>query len=199
MEKPKTGIAVDASMRAGIRDSATGVVAWQGVDIATGEVLFKSEVYPEGTISLAEFAAILDGVKWVLDKGVDIPLYSDSQVARIWVAKKKAKMWKPISEAMMPFAQKIWSDTGWLEHDEVHSLAMRILQPWMTKEWGENPADLGFKGYQKVRLYAVTEGRKTGIFTTWKDCAEQVFGYPGAKFEEFHSPSEAQQHLINNT
>jgi hypothetical protein len=103
-----------------------------------------------------------------------------------------------VSEAMMPFMQRIWSDMGWLENEEVYSVASRIVRLWDTKAFGENPADLGFKKYQRVRLYAVTKGRQVGIFKTWKECAAQVVGYPGAKFEEFFNPNDAQNHLIKH-
>ena len=43
----------------------------------------------------------------------------------------------------------------------------------------------------KHKVYAVKNGRKTGIFPTWEECEKQVAGYPGAKFKSFPSVPEA--------
>ena len=47
----------------------------------------------------------------------------------------------------------------------------------------------------KKKYYAVWQGRRTGIFTTWKECAAQVNGYPGAQYKAFDSLEQAQQAL----
>lgn len=43
----------------------------------------------------------------------------------------------------------------------------------------------------KHKVYAVKNGRKTGIFSTWEECEKQVAGYAGAKFKSFSSVPEA--------
>ncbi len=45
----------------------------------------------------------------------------------------------------------------------------------------------------KRKFYVVWKGRKTGIFTTWPECAEQVTGYPGAEYKSFESREAAEQ------
>ena len=39
--------------------------------------------------------------------------------------------------------------------------------------------------------YAVAKGSKTGVYTNWNDCKEQVNGYSGASFKKFSTASEA--------
>ena len=39
--------------------------------------------------------------------------------------------------------------------------------------------------------YAVREGRKKGIYTTWSECEAQVKGYPCAVFKKFSTYEEA--------
>ena len=46
--------------------------------------------------------------------------------------------------------------------------------------------------------YAVREGRKKGIFTTWSECEEQVKGYPCAVFKKFSTYEEAQKFIDGN-
>ena len=43
--------------------------------------------------------------------------------------------------------------------------------------------------------YAVRNGRKTGIFTNWKDCQAQIFKFPNASYKGFDSKSEAKRWL----
>ena len=43
----------------------------------------------------------------------------------------------------------------------------------------------------KQKYYVVWKGRKTGVFTTWRDCERQVKGFVGAQFKAFESEAEA--------
>lgn len=45
------------------------------------------------------------------------------------------------------------------------------------------------------KYYAVAQGRKTGVFTTWAECEAQVKGYSNAKYKSFPSKKEAQNFL----
>ena len=46
-----------------------------------------------------------------------------------------------------------------------------------------------------ARFYAVWKGRKTGIFSTWEECAAQVQGFAGAQYKSFSSCLAAEQAL----
>ena len=43
------------------------------------------------------------------------------------------------------------------------------------------------------KFYVVWMGRKTGIFTTWEECADQVKGFTGAEYKAFNSRLAAEQ------
>ncbi len=45
------------------------------------------------------------------------------------------------------------------------------------------------------KYYAVKNGKTVGIFTTWKECKEQVDGYSGAEYKSFTKKSEAMAYL----
>jgi len=51
----------------------------------------------------------------------------------------------------------------------------------------------------KNKVYAVRQGRKTGIFSTWVECEKQVKGYTGAKFKSFATVPEALVWLEEGT
>lgn len=42
------------------------------------------------------------------------------------------------------------------------------------------------------KWYAVKEGRKIGVFTSWKECEVQVKGFAGAIFKSFPTKAEAE-------
>jgi ribonuclease HI len=44
----------------------------------------------------------------------------------------------------------------------------------------------------KQKFYVVWKGRKTGIFTSWAECEEQVKGFVGAEYKAFASLKEAE-------
>lgn len=45
------------------------------------------------------------------------------------------------------------------------------------------------------KYYAVKNGKRTGIFTTWDECKQNVHGYPGAEYKSFTSKTEAENYL----
>ncbi|MFS0688599.1 viroplasmin family protein [Sporosarcina sp. 179-K 8C2 HS] len=45
------------------------------------------------------------------------------------------------------------------------------------------------------KYYAVKQGKKTGIFTTWDECKQNVHGYPGAEYKSFTNKAEAENYL----
>ena len=44
----------------------------------------------------------------------------------------------------------------------------------------------------KQKYYVVWKGRKTGIFTSWAECEEQVKGFVGAEYKSFGTLKEAE-------
>ena len=48
------------------------------------------------------------------------------------------------------------------------------------------------------KYYAVKVGARTGIFTTWEECRQNVHGYPGATYKSFKSKEEALAFLGDN-
>ncbi|MDY5731360.1 MAG: ribonuclease H family protein [Eubacteriales bacterium] len=46
-----------------------------------------------------------------------------------------------------------------------------------------------------MKYYAVQKGREPGIYTTWKDCQAQVYGFAGALFKSFPTLAEAERFM----
>ena len=48
-------------------------------------------------------------------------------------------------------------------------------------------------------FYAVANGRKVGVFQTWKECQSSVIGFPNARFKKFDTREEAEQFVHPTT
>ena len=46
-----------------------------------------------------------------------------------------------------------------------------------------------------AKVYAVKQGRQTGIFDTWAQCQEQIKGFSGAVYKSFTSREDAEKYL----
>lgn len=47
----------------------------------------------------------------------------------------------------------------------------------------------------KKKFYAVKNGKKIGIYSTWNECKEQVNGFSGAEYKSFPSIEEAREYV----
>ncbi|CAM1373856.1 Ribonuclease H [Tenacibaculum litopenaei] len=48
---------------------------------------------------------------------------------------------------------------------------------------------------KKKKYYVVWKGKKTGVFTTWAECKEQISGFEGAQYKSFADKAEAEKAL----
>ena len=121
--RPKQGISVDGGC-----SGNPGKAYYRAVDIATGKELFSNSI-GEATNNIAEFIGLCHAIR-------DYPnsiIYSDSITAISWVKKKKAN-----SSYEYPRLEKI---EVWLNTLD----KLPKIEKWLTKEWGEIPADFGLK------------------------------------------------------
>ncbi len=51
---------------------------------------------------------------------------------------------------------------------------------------------------KKQKFYVVWQGRKTGIFSNWKECEAQIKGVEGSQYKSFDSLEEAEQAINRN-
>ena len=129
-------VAVDAAC-----SGNPGLMEYQGVDMQTGETLFKMGPFDESTNNVGEFLALVHAAS-LLKKNQDKRIiYSDSKIALGWVRQKKCKtklvkrMANFESFALIERAEK------WLQANVIEN----PLVKWETKVWGEIPADFGRK------------------------------------------------------
>lgn len=49
-----------------------------------------------------------------------------------------------------------------------------------------------------MKYYAVRNGRRNGIYTSWDECKKQTDGFPSAEFKSFASRGEAERYIEGN-
>jgi ribonuclease HI len=118
-----------------------GDVEYRGMYTATREVIFHKQPMSNGTNNLGEFLAVVHAIAHLKNQGSDIPIYSDSETAIIWVRNKKVRSKLERSSNNEEIFNLVERGLRWLENNEY---ANPILK-WDTVCWGEIPADFGRK------------------------------------------------------
>ena len=118
-----------------------GKMEYRGVYTATGQEIFHFGPLPRGTNNIGEFLALVHGLALLQQKGINLPIYSDSRNAISWVKKKKCKTALKRTPANESLFNLIERAEKWLE---THTYTTEILK-WETSAWGEIPADFGRK------------------------------------------------------
>ncbi|MHA8066602.1 ribonuclease H1 domain-containing protein [Aquirufa sp. ROCK2-A2] len=118
-----------------------GILEYQGVNTETKEVLFAQGPFPQGTVNLGEFLALVHGLAYLKKQNYAIPIYSDSRTAIAWVKKKAIKTTLERNSVNADLFSRVDKALDWLHSN---SFSTPILK-WETEDWGENPADYGRK------------------------------------------------------
>jgi ribonuclease HI len=118
-----------------------GILEYQGVETISKKPIFKMGPFPEGTVNLGEFLAIVHGIALLQKHNSDLPIYSDSRTAIAWVRNKKIKTTLERNTKNKELFELVDRALVWLN---TNTYSNKILK-WETEFWGENPADFGRK------------------------------------------------------
>ncbi len=118
-----------------------GVMEYRGVYIATGQEVFRLPPMQQGTNNIGEFLALVHGLALLNRMNNNMPIYSDSRNAMLWVRQGKCKTKLERTAVNEPIFQLIERAELWLR---THTYSNRIIK-WETDKWGEIPADFGRK------------------------------------------------------
>lgn len=143
-ETPKTlppsvirdSLAVDAAC-----SGNPGTMEYRGVHVATGKEIFRLKPMQQGTNNIGEFLALVHGLAYLKQQNSNIPIYSDSRNAILWVRQKQCKTRLQRTEVNAPIFNLIARAEAWLRNN---TYTNRIIK-WDTEAWGEIPADFGRK------------------------------------------------------
>jgi len=135
-EPVQDSICVDAACKGN-----PGILEYRGVDTKSGAELFRQGPFPQGTVNIGEFLAIVHALAYLKLRNSDWPVYSDSRTALAWVKKKaiKSNLQRTANSeqlfSLVDRALRWLNDNAWKN---------KILK-WETEYWGEIPADFGRK------------------------------------------------------
>lgn len=131
----RNALAVDAAC-----SGNPGMMEYRGVYIGTGEEIFHfGPIF--GTNNIGEFLAIVHGLALLKQKDLDIPIYSDSRNALLWVKQKACKTKLPRDNSSEELFGYIDRAEKWLRDNSYTTTLIK----WETDQWGEIPADFGRK------------------------------------------------------
>ena len=135
MNEIKEALCVDAAC-----SGNPGPMEYRGVHLPSGKEVFRFGPI-QGTNNIGEFLAIVHGLALMEQKGIRMPIYSDSVSGQAWVRNKKAKT----TLARTPETEKaldlVARAENWLR---THQVTVPIMK-WATENWGALPADFGRK------------------------------------------------------
>lgn len=132
-----TAWAVDAACQGN-----PGILEYQGVDLESNTDMFHMGPYPEGTVNIGEFLAIVHALA-LLHGGEQFqtPIYSDSRIGISWIKQGVCKTKLPRSVNNRKLFNLVDRAERWLAQNGVRNPILK----WETKQWGEIPADFGRK------------------------------------------------------
>lgn len=135
-EVEPNALAVDAAC-----SGNPGRMEYRGVYLKTGkEVFHLGPIF--GTNNIGEFLAIVHALALLEQKGVQMPIYSDSRNALLWVRARKCRTKLPQSPKSARAHELIARAEAWLKARPTLACP---LKKWETERWGEVPADFGRK------------------------------------------------------
>lgn len=118
-----------------------GVLEYRGVDTKSGAELFRKGPFPEGTVNIGEFLALVHALAYLKQRNCNWPVYTDSRTALAWLRKKEIRttlIRSPKNEALFDLTDRA------LKWIQTNSWPNRVIK-WETEYWGEIPADFGRK------------------------------------------------------
>ncbi len=148
--KPSTHSAVPYQLPQGVIENSIcvdaacsgnpGPMEYRGVYTATGQQLFHYGPI-EGTNNIGEFLALVHGLAFLKQQGWDMPIYSDSRNAILWIKQKKCKTKLKRTQKTATVYDLIARAEKWLQTNSYQT----PIYKWDTQKLGEIPADFGRK------------------------------------------------------
>ena len=142
LEGSSLSLAVD-----GACSGATHKGEFRGVLMPSLKEVFKFGPWEHSTNNIMEFLAIYKGFKWMEQRGLNIPIYSDSKVAICWFRQTpiicRTKNPPPKGSALLDELDRAYAwmrlKSAWIQAN------LGLIKKWDTGQHGEIPADFGRK------------------------------------------------------
>ncbi len=120
----------------------SGTLEYRGVVTSTGREIFRVGPLPEGTQEIGDFLAVCHALALCVRRGLEVPVYSDSQKALAWIRRRKCGVALTRTAANRETANLVDRAEKWLAGNAWRN---PILQ-W-NPAWGNVPAAFLKKGW----------------------------------------------------
>ncbi len=118
-----------------------GAMEYRGVWLESRIEYFRMGPYPDGTVNIGEFLAIVHGLAQLKKDGSAMAIYSDSKTAIKWVRDKRANTKLEQNATNKILFDYLARAERWLRENSYQNPVLK----WETDQWGEIPADYGRK------------------------------------------------------
>lgn len=118
-----------------------GPMEYRGVVTGTGKEIFRVGPLAQGTNCIAGFLAVCHALALCTKRGLETPVYTDSQTAIAWIRNRKCGTGLARNAANQSAFELVARAEKWLT---THTWRNPVLQ-WNTKDWGQIPANYGRK------------------------------------------------------
>lgn len=113
------------------------IMEWQVKDTLTGELLVKQKAMG-GSSNVAEYLAVIDTMMFQEEQGSNLPIYTDSKIALIWIKQGRCGTWQELPKETEDLVTEYTNILIEIKHNYT------VLK-WKTWAWGEIPSDFGRK------------------------------------------------------
>lgn len=118
-----------------------GILEYRGVDTRARLEIFHQGPFPQGTVNIGEFLAIVHALAYLKKKNSKLPVYTDSKTALKWLKDKAIKTKLERSARNASLFDLVDRAIIWLKENDYPNQVIK----WQTEFWGEIPADFGRK------------------------------------------------------
>ncbi|MCH5224855.1 MAG: ribonuclease H family protein [Muribaculaceae bacterium] len=118
-----------------------GIMEYRGVNLKTGEEIFRVGPFEDATNNIGEFLALVHAMALMAKTGDYHNIYSDSRTAMSWWRNRKVKTTLQPTPRNEKVFELLARASAWIN---VHQFPMKVSK-WQTERWGEIPADFGRK------------------------------------------------------
>ena len=142
-EKAAYGLPIENALTVDAACSGNpGKMEYRGVLNYNKKEVFRKGPYHGGTNNIGEFLALVHGIALLKKKGLHkMPIYSDSKIAMSWIKKKQCRTKVTFDSNNRELLELIKRAEKWLQENSFRNPILK----WVTKAWGEIPADFGRK------------------------------------------------------
>jgi ribonuclease HI len=138
----------DTAMALAVDGACSGTTGeYRGVLLPSKAEVFKGGPWEHCTNNMMEYLAAVRGLKWISNRGLRVPVYTDSRTALKWLkddpecACRTTRPPPPDSAV----AGELKRSRGWLRTRADKARLVACLQKWDTEALGEIPADFNRK------------------------------------------------------